>query len=105
MKEDHTPSPEYQMKPAEALPNESTSAVEIATDKNGDNVDGDDETTIFETSGRVYARLDRMQLNGTIEQEWARWDVSILKIKQDQKTLKTRLVAISTINNNVLVVS
>ncbi|KAG0151936.1 hypothetical protein CROQUDRAFT_719547 [Cronartium quercuum f. sp. fusiforme G11] len=82
---------------------------DITTDKDeefGSKVKGDkneeDEKTLFETQGRIYAYLDKDQIDGSKSKQWVGWAICTIKLNQNLENSKIRLLARNKTNTNVL---
>lgn len=64
----------------------------------------EEEETRFETSGRIYAFVDKAQEDGTLKKQWVGWAVCVVKLNRNRSSLKTRVLARNKTNLNVLVV-
>jgi len=63
----------------------------------------EEEETLFETTGRVYALLDKKQDDGKIQKNWVGWAVCSVKLNRHQETKRCRMLARSQVNQSILI--
>jgi hypothetical protein len=65
----------------------------------------EDEETLFETTGRVYALLDKKQEDGKVQKSWVGWANCNVRLNRHKETQRCRILARSQVNQGILIVS
>ncbi|KAI9601076.1 hypothetical protein H4Q26_000874 [Puccinia striiformis f. sp. tritici PST-130] len=63
----------------------------------------EEEETLFETTGRVYALLDKKQDDGKIAKKWIGWAICTVKLNKHKQTKRCRILARSQVNQGILI--
>ncbi|KNZ56578.1 hypothetical protein VP01_2372g4 [Puccinia sorghi] len=78
---------------------ETETGLKVADTNKGE----EEEETLFETTGRVYALLDKKQDDGKMQKNWVGWAVCSVKLNRHQKTKRCRMLARSQVNQSILI--
>ncbi|KAA1106084.1 hypothetical protein PGT21_028556 [Puccinia graminis f. sp. tritici] len=63
----------------------------------------EDEETLFETTGRVYALLDKKQEDGKVQKGWVGWAICNVRLNRHKETQRCRILARSQVNQGILI--
>ncbi|OAV91185.1 hypothetical protein PTTG_04702 [Puccinia triticina 1-1 BBBD Race 1] len=77
----------------------TTTEIKAIDSKKGE----EEEETLFETTGRVYALLDKKQEDGKIQKSWVGWAISTVKLNRHKVTQRCRILARSQVNQSILI--